>query len=174
MKKIADAASVAQTIEQLTKKFYDECPNPANLVLVGIQRRGVCFAKTIQKILKEKYHLDVQMGVLDITFYRDDLSLVSKQPVTHATHIDMNLDDTYVILVDDVLYTGRTIRAAIEALADFGRAKYVKFLTVVDRGHKELPIHADYVGYYLQTTKEEVVKVKTNDIDGEFGIYVVE
>ena len=174
MKKIADAVSVENAIAKLTEKLYEECPDPTKLILVGIQRRGVCFAKMIQNNLKEKYKLDVQMGVLDITFYRDDLSLVAKQPITHATHIDMNLDDTYVILVDDVLYTGRTIRAALWALVDFGRAKYVKLLTIVDRGHRELPIQADYVGFALKTTREEVVKVKTNNVDGELGIYVVE
>jgi len=117
--------------------------------------------------------VNVPLGILDITFYRDDLSMVSEQPVIHNTDIPFNLDDKYVVLVDDVIYTGRTIRSALDALVDFGRPSVVKLLALVDRGMRELPIQPDYAGWTIPTTYEDKISVKVEELDGEDSIEMI-
>jgi pyrimidine operon attenuation protein/uracil phosphoribosyltransferase len=144
------------------------------VVLIGIQRRGVPMARRIALRMSEKARREPQIGTLDINLYRDDLTRVASQPVVQKTEVPPNIDDRDVVLVDDVLYTGRTIRAALDALCDFGRMRTIQLAVLIDRGHRELPIEANFVGKRIQTKDNEVVEVKLTEIDGEDAIYVME
>jgi pyrimidine operon attenuation protein/uracil phosphoribosyltransferase len=142
--------------------------------LVGIRTRGVPIAKRLAACLKDITGIDVPTGALDITLYRDDLMRgdVGLQPIVRSTEISFDLDGKHVLLVDDVLYTGRTIRAALDALIDFGRPRTIQLVVLVDRGHRELPIRADYVGRNVPTSKKESVKVHLLEIDGRDEVEV--
>ncbi|MDP9483270.1 MAG: bifunctional pyr operon transcriptional regulator/uracil phosphoribosyltransferase PyrR, partial [Chloroflexota bacterium] len=140
------------------------------LVLVGIQRRGVPLAHRIAAAIAEHEGAVLPVGALDITFYRDDLSLVAQQPLVKGTDLPFDLNGATVVLVDDVLYTGRTIRAAMDALVDFGRPQAIRLAVLIDRGHRELPIRADHVGKNVPTSREEIVKVHLAETDGEDGV----
>jgi pyrimidine operon attenuation protein/uracil phosphoribosyltransferase len=142
------------------------------LALVGIQRRGVPLARRIAEAISENEGAAVPVGALDITFYRDDLSLIAQQPVVKGTDLPFDLNGATVVLVDDVLYTGRTIRAAMDALVDFGRPQAIRLAVLVDRGHRELPIRADHVGKNVPTSREEVVRVHVAEIDGEDAVLI--
>jgi pyrimidine operon attenuation protein/uracil phosphoribosyltransferase len=144
------------------------------VVLIGIQRRGVPMARRIALRMSEKARREPQIGTLDINLYRDDLTRVASQPVVQKTEVPPNIDDRDVVLVDDVLYTGRTVRAALDALCDFGRMRTIQLAVLIDRGHRELPIEANFVGKRIQTKDNEVVEVKLTEIDGEDAIYVME
>jgi pyrimidine operon attenuation protein/uracil phosphoribosyltransferase len=144
------------------------------VVLLGIQRRGVPMAQRIAVRMAEKSRREPQIGTLDINLYRDDLTRVAFQPVVRKTDIPADIDDKDVILIDDVLYTGRTIRAALDALCDFGRMRTIQLAVLIDRGHRELPIEANFIGKKIKTADSEVVEVKLNEIDGEDGVYVME
>src|SRR5712691_8559767 len=144
------------------------------VVLIGIQRRGVPMAQRMAIHMAGKTNREPQIGTLDINLYRDDLTRVAFQPVVRKTDIPPNIDDRDVVLVDDVLYTGRTIRAALDALCDFGRMRTIQLAVLVDRGHRELPIEANFVGRRLVTKDNEVVEVKLTEIDGEDAIDVME
>jgi len=144
------------------------------VVLLGVQRRGVPMARRLAIRITEKAQREPQIGSLDINLYRDDLTRVAFQPVVRKTDVPPNIDDRDVILVDDVLYTGRTIRAALDALCDFGRMRTIQLAVLIDRGHRELPIEANFVGKKIATKDNEVVEVKLTEIDGEDGIYVME
>jgi pyrimidine operon attenuation protein/uracil phosphoribosyltransferase len=144
------------------------------VVLIGIQRRGVPMARRMAIRMAEKSKREPQIGTLDINLYRDDLTRVASQPVVQKTEVPPNIDDRDVVLVDDVLYTGRTIRAALDALCDFGRMRTIQLAVLIDRGHRELPIEANFVGKQIQTKDDEVVEVKLTEIDGEDAIYVME
>jgi len=139
---------------------------------VGIQRRGVPLAHRIAASIRENEGADVPVGALDITFYRDDLSLVAQQPVVKGTDLPFDLNGATIVLVDDVLYTGRTIRAAMDALVDFGRPQAIRLAVLVDRGHRELPIRADHVGKNVPTSREEVVKVHLIEIDDADAVLI--
>jgi len=141
--------------------------------LVGIRSRGVPLAERLSSYLKLISNQEVPVGILDITLYRDDLSTISHQPVIKGSAVDFDIEDAVVVLVDDVLYTGRTVRAAIEALMDFGRPKQIQLAVLIDRGHRELPIKADYVGKNVPTSKEEIIKVSLEEIDGEDSVKIV-
>jgi pyrimidine operon attenuation protein/uracil phosphoribosyltransferase len=145
-----------------------------DLVLVGIRRRGVPIAQRIAAKIQEFEGAPPVLGSLDITLYRDDLSTVAHQPVVGSTDIPVDINGKIVVLVDDVLYTGRTIRAAMDALIDFGRPRAVQLAVVVDRGHRELPIRADYVGKNVPTSKKEVIGVKLADVDGVDSVVIKE
>jgi pyrimidine operon attenuation protein / uracil phosphoribosyltransferase len=144
------------------------------VVLIGIQRRGVPMARRMAIRIAEKTNREPQIGTLDINLYRDDLTRVALQPVVQKTEVPPNIDDRDVVLVDDVLYTGRTIRAALDALCDFGRMRTIQLAVLIDRGHRELPIEANFIGKQIATKDHEVVEVKLKEIDKEDAIYVME
>jgi len=144
-----------------------------NLALVGIRRRGVELAARLQNILQKK-SLEIPMGILDITLYRDDLSAVAKQPIVRETQIQFDLDGKDILLVDDVLFTGRTIRSALSELVDFGRPRSIKLLTLIDRGHRELPIQPDFVGKFIRTESKQSIEVHLKELDGEDKILLIE
>ncbi len=162
---IMDEQGIVRIITRISHEIIEKNKGINDLVLIGVQRRGVPLAKRIALKIKEVESKDVPVGVLDITFYRDDLSMLSEHPIVNGTQIDFQITDKKVILVDDVLYTGRTIRAAIDAIMDIGRPKGIQLAILVDRGHRELPIRADYVGKNVPTSKEEIVHVRLSEID---------
>jgi pyrimidine operon attenuation protein/uracil phosphoribosyltransferase len=144
------------------------------LVLVGIQRRGVPMAQRMAKTMVETANVHPQLGILDINLYRDDLTHAAVQPVVRRTELPPHIDDKDVILVDDVLYTGRTVGAALRALTDFGRMRTIQLAVFVDRGHRELPVEANFIGKKIPTRDNEIVEVRLSEIDGEDAIYVME
>ena len=146
--------------------------NLDSMVLIGIRRRGVPLAQRLQKKIEKLSGQKLPLGILDITFYRDDLSLVATQPVVEGSHLDFDVTDKDVLLIDDVLYTGRTTRAALESVLDYGRARRIELVVLIDRGHRELPIQADYVGKSVETAEDEVVEVLVSSIDGEEGAFL--
>jgi pyrimidine operon attenuation protein/uracil phosphoribosyltransferase len=145
-----------------------------DLVLVGIRRRGVPLAQRIAAKIKEFENVDVPVGALDITLYRDDLQTLAAQPVVGPTDIPVDVDDKVVVLVDDVLFTGRTVRAALDELIDLGRPRAIRLAVMVDRGHREIPIRADFVGKNVPTSRREVIMVKVHEIDGHDGVSIAE
>lgn len=162
---IMDSEAMQRAVSRISFEILEQNKGTDNLAIIGIQRRGVSLAHRIAKKIYEIEGVFVPVGVLDITFYRDDLSMLSSHPVINKTAIDFSIDDKKIILVDDVLYTGRTVRAAIDAIIDFGRPKMIKLAILIDRGHRELPIKADYVGKNVPTAKNEVVNVDVIEID---------
>jgi pyrimidine operon attenuation protein / uracil phosphoribosyltransferase len=159
-----------RAVVRISHEIVEKQAGTAGLALVGIQRRGVPLAHRIADAIAEHEGVRVPVGALDITFYRDDLSLVAQQPVVKGTDLPFDLNGSTVVLVDDVLYTGRTIRAAMDALVDFGRPQAIRLAVLVDRGHRELPIRADHVGKNVPTSREEVVKVHIVEIDDLDGV----
>jgi pyrimidine operon attenuation protein / uracil phosphoribosyltransferase len=158
-------------------RMADEILNANNdrpLVLLGIQRRGVPMARRMASRIASRTRREPQIGTLDINLYRDDLTRVASQPVVQKTEVPPDIDDRDVVLVDDVLYTGRTVRAALDALCDFGRMRTIQLAVLIDRGHRELPIAANFIGQEVATKDNEVVEVKLTEIDGEDSIYVME
>ena len=167
---VLDASRMARALARIAHEILERNARIEDVALVGIRTRGVPLARRIAKTLHEISGHEVPCGSLDITLYRDDLSGNAPgdrpQPVIHKTEIDFSVDDKLVLLVDDVLYTGRTIRAALDALIDFGRPKAIQLAVMVDRGHRELPIKADYVGKNLPTSRREIVNVRLQESDG--------
>ena len=146
-----------RALARIAHEIVEKQPQPEQLALVGIHRRGAILARRVRDLLSELLDVDVPLGDVDISFYRDDVGIRGSdyQPTVHSSHIDFSLDDTTVVLVDDVLYTGRTVRAAIDALFDYGRPRRVQLAVLADRGHRELPIRPDYVGKNLPTARDE-------------------
>ena len=171
-RRIMTADEVRRAIVRISHEIVEKQAGTDGLALVGIQRRGVPLARRIAASILENESVDLPSGALDITFYRDDLSLVAQQPIVKGTDLPFDLNGMTVVLVDDVLYTGRTIRAAMDALMDFGRPRAIRLAVLVDRGHRELPIRADHVGKNVPTSREEVVKVLVEEIDGEDGVAI--
>lgn len=163
---IMDKLSMSRAISRISHEIIEKNQGIENVVLIGIQRRGVPLAKRIAEKIYEVEAKNVQIGVLDITFYRDDLSLLSAHPVINGTSIDFSIDQRKIILVDDVIFTGRTIRAAIDALFDIGRPTEVQLAVMIDRGHRELPFKADYIGKFVPTARNEIIKVNVEETDG--------
>lgn len=162
---LLDGRGVSAAVEQLVQDVFREFPNPAGLVLLGIRTRGVFIAERMKERLDEKYGVPVGMGQLDITFYRDDLSQLGPDPMVRETSMPFDIDGANVILVDDVLYTGRTTRAAIDEICDFGRPALIRLATLVDRGLREYPLHADYCALNVQTTNDQTVHVLLEEVD---------
>ncbi|MEE8348822.1 MAG: bifunctional pyr operon transcriptional regulator/uracil phosphoribosyltransferase PyrR [Acidobacteriota bacterium] len=156
-------------LSRIAGEVVEDHPELERLVLIGIRRRGVPLAQRLQKKIKRLTKKQLSLGILDITFYRDDLSLVHTQPLVEGSHLDFDVNEQDVLLVDDVLYTGRTTRAALDSVLDYGRPRKVKLAVLIDRGGRELPIQADYVGKYVETDENEVVEVHVSSIDGEEG-----
>jgi pyrimidine operon attenuation protein/uracil phosphoribosyltransferase len=171
-RQIMTADEIRRATVRLSHEIVEKQAGVDGLVLVGIQRRGVPLARRIAAAIEENERVAIPVGALDITFYRDDLSLVAQQPVVKGTDLPFDLNGTTVVLVDDVLYTGRTIRAAMDALVDFGRPQAIRLAVLVDRGHRELPIRADHVGKNVPTSREEVVRVHLEEIDGEDAVLI--
>lgn len=159
-------------IKKMAEMIVSECGCDHGFVLVGVKSRGVPLANWLAKILEENMSLTVPVGSLDINLYRDDLSEVDEHPVVNRTELPFSIAGKGVILVDDVLYTGRTIRAALDALIDFGRPKFIKLAVMIDRGFRELPIQADYIGKKISTTSEQNVKVKLTETDGKNEVLI--
>lgn len=162
------AAQVARTVARIAHEVVERHRTLEDLALIGIRTRGVPIARRLSAALHDMTSTTVPTGVLDITLYRDDLMRhpVGPQPILRKTEIEFSIDDRRILLVDDVLYTGRTIRAALDALIDFGRPRSIELLVLVDRGHRELPIKADYVGKSLPTSLRESVQVRLTEVEG--------
>lgn len=173
-KRIMDAARVQRTIRRMAIEIVERNRGTDDLLIIGIRTRGVPLGERLAREIAELEGAEVPFGILDITLYRDDLTTVATQPVVKPTRLPMPIDDKIVILVDDVLYTGRTIRAALDALIDFGRPRTVQLAVLIDRGHRELPIHADFTGKALPTDRGEVIKVKFAESDGEDEVLIME
>jgi pyrimidine operon attenuation protein/uracil phosphoribosyltransferase len=172
--KILDKENISRAVTRIAHEILEKNKGIENLCLVGIRNRGVYIAKRLAQDIKAIENKDVLVGALDITLYRDDLTLISSQPVVHKTEIDFDITDKNLVLVDDVLYTGRTIRAALDALIDFGRPKTIQLAVLVDRGHRELPIRADYAGKNIPTSLKETVEVRLEETDGKDEVVIVE
>ncbi len=174
--RIMDGARINRALSRLASEIVEENHGTSDLYLIGIQRRGVPLAKRIADRIADLEGTRPPTGILDITLYRDDLTTVGINPVLNRTELGEAVENRNIVLVDDVLYTGRTIRAAIDALIDFGRPRRVQLAVLIDRGreHRELPIQADYVGKIVPTKKSEIIKVLLDDFDGEEGVAIVE
>jgi pyrimidine operon attenuation protein/uracil phosphoribosyltransferase len=171
---ILTADDVRRAITRLSHEILERNHGPDGLVIAGIRTRGQFLAERIVQKLEAIEGVKVPLGILDITLYRDDLRTVAKQPIVRSTEIPVSIVDKHVILVDDVLYTGRTVRAAMTEIVDFGRPKTVQLAVLVDRGHREFPIRADYVGKNVPTAPNEIVKVMFREVDGADRVVICE
>jgi pyrimidine operon attenuation protein/uracil phosphoribosyltransferase len=169
-----DADRIGRSLMRIAHEIVERNRGVDELALVGIRTRGVPIAKRLARAIKDIHGDDIPTGALDITLYRDDLMrhAVGPQPLIRRTEIPFSIDDRKILLVDDVLYTGRTIRAALDALIDFGRPRAIQLVVLVDRGHRELPIKADYVGKNLPTSLSESVQVRLTEIDGRDDVEI--
>jgi pyrimidine operon attenuation protein / uracil phosphoribosyltransferase len=170
---VLDARAMDRTLRRMAEEIVELNEGTDDLVIVGIQRRGVPLAERLAKIINEREGAEVPRGALDITLYRDDLQTVGPRPVVGATHLPMSIDGKRVVIVDDVLYTGRTVRAALDELADFGRPARIALAVLVDRGWRELPIHTDVVGKRVETARTERVDVLVKELDAKDGVTLV-
>ncbi|HQA47290.1 MAG TPA: bifunctional pyr operon transcriptional regulator/uracil phosphoribosyltransferase PyrR [Bacillota bacterium] len=171
---IMDEKTIDRAVTRTAHEILERNKGTENLALLGIRTRGVPLAQRIQGKIKEIEGADLPLGILDITLYRDDLSTIAKLPIVNGTQIDFDVNDKKLVLVDDVLYTGRTVRAALDAIVDIGRPSAIQLMVLVDRGHRELPIRADYVGKNVPTSKKEIIKVNLKEVDGENSVLIVE
>ena len=171
---LMDGDRLARTLARMAHEILERHPDMSQVVLVGVRTRGVPLARRLARTIKKAAGLEPAVGALDITLYRDDLTTIAPHPVLKGTDIPTSIDGRTVILVDDVLYTGRTVRAALDELIDFGRPARIRLAVVVDRGHRELPIRADFVGRTLTTAREEVVQVMVREEDGEDRVVLLE
>lgn len=171
---LVDEAGLAHTITRLAHEIIEKNRGLEGLALVGMQTRGVHLAKRLRERIREIEGSAPPLGSLDVTFYRDDWRLKLKQPEVQATDIDFDIHGVNLVLVDDVLYTGRTVRAALDALMDLGRPARIQLAVLVDRGHRELPIRPDFVGKNVPTSIGEEVRVKMSEVDGEDAVWLVE
>jgi pyrimidine operon attenuation protein/uracil phosphoribosyltransferase len=166
VRSMMDSDQIRRTIARLGHEVVERQGGTDGLVLIGIQRRGVVLAQRLADAIAAAEHVRLPIGVLDISLYRDDLSELSKYPIVRPTELPFDITDQTVVLIDDVLFTGRTIRAAMDALVDFGRPRAIRLAVLVDRGHRELPIRADHVGLNIPTARTERVNVHVQELDG--------
>jgi len=171
---IMDARQIDRALSRIAHEIVERNQGTDHLVLVGIHSRGVPLAQIMQKKIEEFEGVPVPTGTVDITLYRDDLSQIAPNPVVRETELPVDIGNEVVVLVDDVLFTGRTIRAALGALIDYGRPRAIQLAVLIDRGHREFPIRADYVGKNVPTSLLEVIKVQCLDIDGEDSVLMME
>jgi pyrimidine operon attenuation protein/uracil phosphoribosyltransferase len=171
---VLDADRMARTLTRIAHEIVERNRDLGDVALVGVRTRGVWLAHRLRRQLHEIAHVDVPVGALDITLYRDDLmrQTVGPQPLVRSSEIPFSIDDRRILLVDDVLYTGRTVRAALDALIDFGRPRAIQLVVLVDRGHRELPIKADYVGKNLPTSLKQSVQVRLQETDGQDDVVI--
>ena len=172
--KLMDEKAIGRAITRISHEIIERNKGIEDVVLVGIKTRGVPIANRIGKKIEQIEGTAVSTGEIDITLYRDDLKKIDVDPVINGSNIEFSIDDKIVILVDDVLYTGRTVRSALDAIIDIGRPKAIQLAVLVDRGHRELPIRADYVGKNVPTSKGEIISVKLSEIDGEDSVTINE
>ena len=171
---IMSGSEIDRTLVRLAHEIVEKNNGVANLGLIGIKRRGVPLANRLSKLLGRIEQTDVPVGTLDITLYRDDLSTVGHRPEYRKADMEFDIQDKNIILVDDVLYTGRTTRAALDALFDHGRPRRIQLCALIDRGHRELPIEAAFIGRKIETTQDEIVDVKLQETDGAEKVLLME
>ena len=173
-KLILDSPSIERAVVRMAHEILEKNKGTEGLTLVGIHTRGVILANRLGKVLESLSQVNVAVGILDINLYRDDLTKVSEQPIIHKTEINFDIDNKTVVLVDDVLYTGRTVRSALDALVDFGRPKRIELAVLIDRGHREIPIRADFVGKNIPTNEDEIVHVRFLETDKKEEVVVAQ
>ena len=170
---LMDEAAIERAIIRISHEIIEHNKGLDGIALIGIQRRGVSIARKIRDYLESIEDIKVPMGILDITFYRDDLSTLAAHPVVNGTHIPFDVNGTKIVLVDDVLYTGRTIRSAIDNIFDMGRPSCIQLVELIDRGHRQLPFKADYVGKNIPTSESEQIEVQFEDVDGSTQVLLI-
>lgn len=170
---IMDGDAIRRALTRISHEIIEKNKGVGNLAVIGIQRRGVPLSERIAEKIESVEGKKPEIGVLDITFYRDDLSFLNEHPVVNGTDIPFSVNGKDIVLVDDVLYTGRTVRAAIDAIMDTGRPASIQLAILIDRGHRELPIRADYVGKNVPTSRTEFIEVKVSEFDDTEGVYIV-
>ena len=173
-RQLLSAEEINRTLQRLAHEIVEKSGGAGDLALIGVRRRGVPLAERLAKLIRGFTQAQVPVGTLDITLYRDDLSTIGPHPVVQSTEIDFPVDDRELVIVDDVLYTGRTIRAAINGLFDLGRPRRIRLCVLIDRGHRELPVEASFVGRGVQTTDTEIVEVRLQETDGEERVVLVD
>ncbi|NLW56078.1 MAG: bifunctional pyr operon transcriptional regulator/uracil phosphoribosyltransferase PyrR [Firmicutes bacterium] len=171
---VMDGENMRRALYRLSHEITERNKGVKDVVLIGIRTRGVPLAQRLAELIKEHEGAEVPVGTLDITFYRDDLTLISPQPVVHRSDVPFDINEKKVVLVDDVLYTGRTVRAALDALIDLGRPSRIQLAVLIDRGHRELPIRADFIGKNVPTSQKEAIRVKLKECDGEDRVIIEE
>ena len=171
--KLMDEAALSRALMRISHEITEKNKGVDNVMLVGIRRRGEPIAQRIRDNIKKIEDMEVPCGSIDISFYRDDLTLKSEMPVVEKAELSFDVTDRDVVLVDDVLYTGRTARAAIEAVFSCGRPRSIQFAVLIDRGHRELPIRADYVGKNVPTSRSELIEVRLPEYDNDTGVYLM-
>lgn len=171
---IMDAEGLDKTVARLAHEIVEKNRETEILAIIGIRTRGSVLAERLAEKIRQIAGKTIPVGALDITLYRDDLTTIAEQPVVHKTEIEFDIQNKVIVLVDDVLYTGRTIRCALDALIDFGRPKSIQLAVLIDRGHRELPVRADYVGKNIPTSQKEIIQVKMKEIDGSDEIMIQE
>jgi len=172
--KLVDEAGLQRIVTRISHEILEKNKGSNNLVLMGMRTRGEFLARRIGEKINEIENIEIPLGVLDVTLYRDDFRTRLKQPEVSVSNFTFDINEKDLILIDDVLYTGRTVRSALNVLMDFGRPSSIQLVVLVDRGHRELPIRADYVGKNIPTSPFEEIRVKMKEIDGEDAIYLVE
>lgn len=171
---IMDKNAMQRTLMRMAHEILEKNKGTKDLAIVGVRTRGAYLAERLAQMIATLGGPKPPVGILDITLYRDDLSSIAQQPIVHKTEIDFDIQDKKVILVDDVLYTGRTVRAALDEIIDFGRPQFIQLAVLVDRGHRELPIRADYVGKNIPTSPKETVEVRLEENEGRDEVVVLE
>jgi len=172
--KMADAKAMDRTITRLAHEIIEKCKGIENIAMIGIRTRGEYLAERLVAKIEKIEGVKLPLGILDVVMYRDDFRTKHKLPTIEVTHIPFDVDNKILVLVDDVIYTGRTVRAALDALIDFGRPARIQLAVLVDRGHREMPIKPDYVGKNFPTAPGEEVRVLVKEVDNEDGIQLVE
>ena len=173
-RQLLSAEEISRTLQRLAHEIVEKSGGTKDLALIGVRRRGVPLSARLAKTVKDFSGVEIPVGTIDITLYRDDLSTVGPQPVVHSNEISFSVDDRDLVIVDDVLYTGRTIRAAMNGLFDLGRPKRVSLCVLIDRGHREMPIEAQYTGRTIQTSNTEIIEVRLQEIDNEERVVLVD
>ncbi len=171
---LMDADTLDRTLTRIAHQIVEKNPDLEDVGVVGMQTRGVFLARRISEKINNMEGANLETGVLDVTLYRDDYRSALKQPAVKVTDIPFDINNKNIILVDDVLYTGRTVRAALDALTDFGRPRKIQLVVLVDRGHRELPIRADYCGKKITTLKDQEVALKVSENDSEDGLWLMQ
>lgn len=173
-RQLLSGEEIGRTLNRLAHEIVEKSGGAKDLALIGVRRRGVPLARRLSAIMRDSAGVNVPVGTLDITLYRDDLSTVGPQPVVHSTEIDFVVDDRDLLVVDDVLYTGRTMRAAMNGLFDLGRPRRIRLCVLIDRGHRELPIEATFIGRTVETSDSEIVEVRLSEVDKEERVMLVD